>query len=96
MIKLPDIFWDYYYTEDDLNDLLFGKVESIGSLTRHALLQRMFSYMSWFDIVQMIDRQYFLEHITPEFINSLKEKDLQQGLMFVRRLLHTQTVSAPR
>ncbi len=96
MMKLQDIFWDYHYTEEDLNDLLSGKVNSVGALTRYALLQRMFAYMNWYDILQKIDRRFFLEHITPEFISSVKEKDLQQGLTFVRRLLHTQTVSVPK
>jgi hypothetical protein len=95
-MKLKDIFWDYTFTEEELNDLLHGNVETVGTLTRSALLVRMFEYMNWFDITQKIDRHSFLTHITPEFIETLQEHDLQQGLTFVRNFLLTQTLSTAR
>jgi hypothetical protein len=91
--RLKKIFWDYDFSEAELLDLLHGRRQSLGSLTRSALLTRMFEYMNWFDILDQIDKDFFLSTITPEFINGFKEKDLQQGLTFVRDFLLRESVS---
>jgi hypothetical protein len=90
---LKRIFWDYNFSEEELLDLLHGRRQSLGSLARSALLTRMFEYMNWFDIVDHIDKDFFLAAITPEFITGCKEKDLQQGLTFVRDFLLREPVS---
>lgn len=90
---LKKIFWDYDFSEEELYDLLHGRRQSPGLLTRSALLTRMFEYMNWFDILDYINRDLFLTTITPEFINGFKEKDLQEGLTFVRDFLLRESVS---
>jgi len=94
--RLKDIFWDYNFTEEELNDLLYGRIQNLGALTIQTLLTRMLEYLNWFDIVKFINKDFFLKYITPEFIDKLKEKELKQGLLFVRDFLHRETVSAAR
>ncbi|MDE3059129.1 MAG: hypothetical protein KGJ59_14360 [Bacteroidota bacterium] len=93
-MPLRSIFWDYNFTDTELNELLNGRRKSLGTLTRPALLARMFEYMNWFDIVQHLDRNFFLSFVTPEFIDGLKEKDLREGLAFVRDFLLRDSLSA--
>lgn len=95
-MPLRSVFWDYNYTETALNDLLHDRRESRGSLTRAALLTRMFEYMNWFDIVEHLDKKCFLSFVTPEFIDSLKEQDLREGLTFVRDFLLKEPLSVAR
>lgn len=94
--QLKNVFWDYNFTDQELNDLLYGRIQRLGGLTRAELLSRMLRYMNWFDIVQHINKDIFLENFTPEFINQLPEQDLQQGLVFVRNFLRRETISAAR
>jgi len=94
--KLKNIFWDYNFTEEELNDLLYGRIQHVGNLTRSDMLTRMLEYLNWFDIVKLINKDLFLKNFTPEFIKTLKEQDLQQGLTFVREFLLGKTLSSTR
>lgn len=94
--KLKDIFWDYNFAEEELNDLLYGRIQNLGDLDIQTLLIRMLEYLNWFDIVKLINKDLFLKYITPEFIDKFKENDLKQGLLFVRDFLQRETVSAAR
>lgn len=95
-IKLRNIFWDYNFSEEDLMNLLYGKVELLGYLDRGQLFARMFEYLNWFDVIKFINREFFITYITQDFISTLKEQDLQKGLLFVREFLQRGTVSASR
>ncbi len=92
-IKLKNIYWDYNFSEEDLMNLLYGKIDRLGSIDRWQLLTRMFEYLNWFEVVKFIDKDFFINNITQDFISTLKEQDLQKGLLFVREFLQRDTVS---
>jgi len=94
--KLSNLFWDYNYNDEELHDLLYGKIPEVGYLTRNILLKRMFEYLNWFDIVKFINKDIFLTAIDEEFTDSLKSKDLREGLLFVRKFLLERTLPASR
>jgi hypothetical protein len=85
--KLKNIIWDYNFSEEQLNDLLSGRVPKLGSMTRRDLYTRMLMYLNWFDIIRFVNKDIFLENFNEEFIKSLKDTDLQKGLLFVREFL---------
>ena len=86
-MKLSQCFWDYNFKEDDLLALLNGKKQHVGHLNRDALLKRMLNTLSWYDFINYVPPKRFLKIVTPKFINGLKDKEIVQGLKFVRRLL---------
>lgn len=94
--KLSNIFWDYNYSNEELYDLLHGKISRLGYLTRADLMKRMLKYLNWFDAIKFINRDIFLTIIDEEFIKSLKEQDLQEGLLFAREYLLKKPLSSSR
>ncbi len=94
--KLKNVFWDYNFTDEDLNNLLYGKIHKLGDITRADLLTRMIEYLNWFDIVKFIDYDIFIANFTVDFIKSLKEPDLRKGLLFAREFLLRESISASR
>ena len=94
--KLSNLFWDYNYSDEELHDLLFGRTPEVRYLTRDVLLRRMFEYFNWFDIVKFINKDIFLTVINEEFTESIKSKDLKEGLLFVRKFLLERTLPASR
>jgi len=95
-VELKKIYWEYNYSENELQELLYGSIEQLGGLKRNDLLRRMLDYMNWFDIAKMIDRDFFLNNFTPEFIETLRGDDLKRGLTFVREFLRGKTLSSAR
>lgn len=95
-IKLKNIYWDYNFSEEDLMNLLNGKIDCLGAIDRRQLLTRMLEYLNWFDFIKFINKDFFITNITQEFISTIKEQDLQKGLLFVREFLQRDTVSPSR
>ena len=76
--------------------LLYGKIDRLGSIDRRLLLTRMLEYLNWFDLIKFINKDFFITNITQEFISTIKEQDLQKGLLFVREFLQRGSVSPSR
>lgn len=92
--NISEIFWDYKFSEDDLSDLLSGRISKLGYLDRDKLLIRMLNYLNWYDFIKFVPFNLFVQIVDKKFLEKINDKQLAQGLSFVNRYLHKKIISA--
>ena len=85
--NLKNIFWDYNFTEEELNDLLYKRRDSVGFLTRKKLYARMLTYMRWYDLLSIAPKEDLSEILSEDVINTIWPKTEREKLFYAKRLL---------
>ena len=74
--KLKRLFWDYSYTEEELQNLLNGTVSRVGHLDRNALYVRILSSLSWYEVLDLVGGNHLDELLAEPVVDKLFSKDL--------------------
>ena len=89
---LKQAFIEYNFSEQELSDLAEGKVTRKGKLTRKKMFYHLFNNFFWYDIISAVSFRAIEEFLTDEFISNFKQKDVREGLTFVRYILREKTL----
>ncbi len=85
--SLKKIFWDYEFSEEELQDLLRGKILRAGHLDKIGLYARMLSSMGWYSILDLLQPQQMHELLSDDVLRRIHSKDLQRKYAVAKRIL---------
>ena len=84
---LKTLFWDYGFSEEELRDLLQGKILRAGHLDRAGLYSRLLSSMNWYAILDLVGNDHLDDLLSDAAIGRLHSKDLKKKYAIAKRVL---------
>ena len=84
---LKKIFWDYEFSEKELQDLLQGKILRAGHLDKAGLYSRMLSSLNWYAILDLVGNDHLDDLLSDNVIGRLHSKDLKKKYAIAKRVL---------
>lgn len=87
MQNLKKYFWDYNFTEEELNKLLSGKINSIGHLSSESLYSRILTSGKWYQILETIGTENLEKALSEKVLKSIKSNELKRKLRIARGIL---------
>ena len=84
---LKKVFWDYEFSEEELRDLLAGKILNAGHLDKTGLYARLLSSLNWYAILDLVGKDHLDELLSDAVIGRLHSKDLRKKYGFAKRIL---------
>ena len=79
--------WDYAISQNDMADLLDGKIDKAGHYTREKLFAKMLTGLPWYTIIQILPVDVVKKMLTTEVITLLWPKSVQKKYEYVRKRL---------
>ncbi len=86
-LSLKKLFWDYDFSEEELRDLLGGKIEYAGHLDRPGLYSRMLSSLGWYSILDLVGTEHIEELLSDSVLSRIHSKDLRSKYAAAKRVL---------
>ena len=84
---LKKIFWDYEFSEEELQDLLHGKILRAGHLDKAGLYSRLLSSLNWYAILEIVGNDHVEELLSDSVIGRLHSNDLKKKYAIAKRVL---------
>ena len=84
---LRKLFWDYDFSEDELQDLLSGRISLAGHLDRTGLYSRLLSSLDWYGILDIVGKDHLNDLLTDAVINRIYSLNLKQKYAIAKRVL---------
>jgi len=84
---IRQLLWDYNYSPGDLEDVLTGKKDHAGHLTKELIVRRILETYPWFTVIRIIPPDQLAPYLTREQIAKLRSKSLQKQYAFVSQRL---------
>ena len=84
---LQKIFWDYQFSEEELQDLLHGKILKVGHLDKTGLYSRLLSSLNWYAILDLVGKEHLEEMLSDAVIGRLHSNDLKRKYAVARKIL---------
>lgn len=84
---LKGLFWDYGFTEQELQDLLHGKIQRVGHLDRTGLYVRLLSSLRWYTILDLVGSDHLIDLLSDSVIARIHSDDLKKKYVTARRIL---------
>ncbi len=84
---LQKIFWDYEFSEEELQDLLHGKILKAGHLDKDGLYSRLLSSFRWYTILEYVGIEHLDELLSDTVISRLQSNDLKKKYAVAKRIL---------
>ncbi|MFZ4591291.1 MAG: hypothetical protein ACOYN6_09855 [Ignavibacteria bacterium] len=88
MQSLKGYFWDYNFTDEELEKLLSGETEKAGHLDREGLYSRILSSAGWYKIVEIIGLKNMDNALSENVLKRIKSEELKRKLRIAKRILH--------
>ncbi len=85
---IRQLLWDYSYSPAELDEVLSGKKDHAGHLTRDLIIRRILETYPWFTVIRIIPPEQIAPFLTSEQIAKLRSKSLQKQYAFVSKRLH--------
>ena len=79
--------WDYTISADEVENVLRGKIESIGHYNKQAIFIKLLESYSWFTIVQLFTPVELRQLLSDNVIKKLRFKSLRTKYEFVQKRL---------
>ncbi|HAX92361.1 MAG TPA: hypothetical protein DCY25_00190 [Bacteroidales bacterium] len=79
--------WDYSISPTELDDLLDGRIEKAGHLSREQFFTRMLTGLPWFTVIQLVPVEKVKEMMTEKVIASLWPESVRKKYEYVRKRL---------
>ena len=84
---LKKIFWDYEFSEEELQDLLHGKILRAGHLDITGLYSRLLSSLNWYAILELVGNDHLDQLLSDSVIGRLHSNDLKKKYAIAKRVL---------
>ena len=85
--SLKKLFWDYEFSEEELQDLLHGKILKAGHLDIEGLYSRLLSSLRWYTILEYVGIDHLDKLLSDSVINRIHSNDLKRKYRIARRIL---------
>lgn len=86
-LSLKRLFWDYDFSEKELEDLLRGNTLRVGHLEKTGLYARMLSSLPWYDILDLVENNHLKELLSDAVIARIHSNDLKNKYAVAKRIL---------
>jgi hypothetical protein len=84
---IRQLFWDYHYSPEEVEDVLSGKKDHAGHLTKELIVRRILETYPWFTVIRIIPPDQLAPLLTKEQIGKLRSKSLQKQYAFLSQTL---------
>ncbi len=84
---LENLFWDYNFSEKELQDILSGKKERVAHLDKKGLYVRMLTSLDWYSILGCVGKECIPELLSNDVLNKIHSKNLQKKYGILKRIL---------
>ena len=84
---LKKIFWDYDFSEQELQDLLGGKILRAGHLDKVGLYSRLLASLNWYAILDLVGTDHLDDLLSDVVIGEIHSKDLREKYAVAKRVL---------
>ncbi len=81
------VFWDYNFSEEELQDLLKGKIVHAGHLDKEGLYSRILTSFDWYSILDLVGTQHLHELLSDAVLSRIHSKDLRRKYAVAKRVL---------
>jgi len=88
MQNLKTYFWDYNFTEEELQKLLTGEIKRAGHLDKTGLYSRILSSTGWYKITDTIGLENMQEALSENVLKRIKSSELKRKLRIAKRILY--------
>jgi hypothetical protein len=85
--KLAQVCWDAPISAEHLDDLLQGKIEQVGMLSRKRLFQRVAESYSWYAILQLLTPSELVDMLQNDVIDGLRSNMLKEKYKYAQQRL---------
>ena len=79
--------WDTNLSEEELEELLWGKQTMIRGITSQNIYVKLLSSYNWYTLLKITGKEKLREILTDNVIKKLKSKTLQQKYYYARAVL---------
>jgi len=86
-LNLKNYFWDYSFTEEELQDLLSGKENSIVHLKIEDLYVRILKSARWYDAIEIIGKENIKNALSEKVIKKIYPNSLRHKFEIAGRIL---------
>jgi hypothetical protein len=80
-------FWDIDIEASELTELLYGKVSSIGPITRKQLFLRLLTSYDWYTLLKLLPAEALHDALSSDIIDHIWPPDLKKRLSYARDVL---------
>ena len=84
---LKQLCWDTNLSEEELEELLWGKQTMIRGITSQNIYVKLLSSYNWYTLLKIAGKEKLREILTDDVIKKLKSKTLQQKYYYARAVL---------
>jgi len=84
---LSNAFWDKNVDENQLYDLIIGKIETLPFLDKKLILCRLLSTYDWYTLIKLIPNKILKEALTDDVLGRLYPKELKEKYKYARGIL---------
>jgi hypothetical protein len=86
-LSVKKIFWDYEFSQEELQDLLTGKIQKAGHLDKTGLYSRLLSSMHWYAILDIVGNDHVEEVLSDSVLSRIHSRDLKRKYAVAQRIL---------
>lgn len=80
-------FWDMDVDASELAELLYGKVSSIGAITRKQLFLRLLTSFDWYTLLKLFPAEALRDALSNDILDHIWPPDLKERLSYARNVL---------
>ncbi len=84
---LKTLFWDYDFSEEELQDLLRGNIQRAGHLDRTGLYSRLLTSLNWYAILDLVGNDHLDDLLSEAVIGRIHSNDLKRKYATAKRVL---------
>ena len=84
---LLNAFWDRNIDENQLYDLITGKIKTLPFLDKKLIFARLLSTYDWYTLIKLIPIKMLKESLSDDVLERLYPKELKKKYKYARKIL---------
>jgi hypothetical protein len=84
---LSDAFWDKKVDENQLYNLITGKVETLPFFDKKMIFSRLLSTYDWYTLIKLLPKKVLREALADDVLSRLYPKELKEKYKYARGIL---------
>ncbi|MCK5543010.1 MAG: hypothetical protein KAI40_09990 [Desulfobacterales bacterium] len=86
-LLLLNAFWDKNIDENQLYDLINGKIKTLPFLDKKLIFARLLSTYDWYTLIKLIPVKILKESLSDDVLEILYPKELKEKYKYARKIL---------
>jgi len=84
---LLNAFWDRNVDENQLYNLITGKIKTIPLLDKKLIFARLLSTYDWYTLIKLLPKNQLKESLSDDVLEKLYPKELKEKYKYARKIL---------